>query len=77
MDPLWSTEGMSVLSSNKRKKKKSEKEEKKNSTILGLEPMTQTLKKDWDDSPETFSEAEAANRLTLQLEISAIHYFVF
>ena len=28
--------------------------------------------KRWDDSPETFYEAEASNRLTLRLEISAL-----
>ncbi|KXJ18950.1 hypothetical protein AC249_AIPGENE19913 [Exaiptasia diaphana] len=30
------------------------------------------IEKVWDDSPETFCEAEASNRFTFRLEISAL-----
>ena len=45
---------------------------KEKTWVLGFEPMTIKPKKGWDDSPETFCEAEAANRFTFRLEISAL-----
>ena len=56
---------------NKRKRKKKAKKKKKRNAD-GTRTQDEKIEKDWDDSPETFCEAEASNRLTLRLEISAL-----
>ena len=38
----------------------------------GIRTHDHKIEKSWDDSPETFCEAEAANRFTFRLEISAL-----